>query len=166
MKKHLLIIAVLALPALLFTSCKKDEEEEKQDNKDLYCEISKSGYVYYSGTQVITEGLGGAHGFIKVRFNPTAASALDSTGKLPVGASFPNGSVIVKEIYGSASGGLNLYAVMKKSSGDKNAGSGWLWGEYKPGGDVAFSVAKQGNGCISCHSGGDNRDLTKVFDLH
>lgn len=166
MKKQAHILSIIVVSALLFSSCKKDEEEEKKDNKDLYCEIGKPGYTYYAGTQQIVEGLGGAHGFIKVRFNSIAAAALDSTGKLPIGSSFPQGSVIVKEIYSSAAGGLNIYAVMKKSPNDKNAGSGWIWGEYKQGGDVVFSAAKKGNGCISCHSSGDQRDLVRTFDLH
>jgi hypothetical protein len=166
MNKYLYICALTLAAASTLTSCKKDDEEEKEDNKDLYCEIGKSGYTYYAGTQQIVEGLGGAHGFIKVRFNSIAAAALDSTGQLPVGGSFPEGSVIVKESYSSASGGLNLYAVMKKSPGNKNSGSGWIWGEYKQGGDVVFSAAKKGNGCISCHSSGDQRDLVRTFDLH
>lgn len=166
MKKVINRIAAAGILALLFVSCKKEEEAEEQANKDLYCEIGKSGFSYYAGTQQIVEGAGSAHGFIKVRFNSIAAAALDSSGKLPAGGVFPAGAVIVKEIYGSISGGLNYYAIMKKSGSDKNAGAGWLWGEYKQGGDVVFSVAKKGNGCISCHSSGDQRDLTRVFDLH
>lgn len=166
MKYVVTILLPVFFSLLSISACKKDDEEEKSANKNLYCSLNTGPTVYYSGTQVITEGLGGAHGFIKVRFNSIAAAALDSTGKLPVGSSFPPGSVIVKEIFSSLSGGLNLYAVMKKDPSDKYAGSGWIWGEYKPGGDVVFSVAKKGNGCISCHSNPDNRDLTKVFDLH
>ncbi len=166
MKNTLTTSLLLILCISIVSSCKKDEEEERKANKDLYCDINSGGATYYVGTQVITEGLGGAHGFIKVRYNNIAASALDSTGKLPVGGTFPNGSVVVKEIYSSLSGGLNLYAIMKKETSNENAGSGWLWGEYKPGGEVVFSAAKKGNGCISCHSLPDNRDLNRVFDLH
>ncbi len=166
MKNIKTLLPVLMPAILLLSSCKKDDEAEKTANKDLYCNVYSDIAQYYTGTQVITEGLGGAHGFIKVRFNSVAASALDSTGKLPAGQVFPNGSVIVKEMYSSASGGLNLFAIMKKDASNENSGSSWLWGEYKPGGDVVFSVTKKGNGCISCHSSPDNRDLTKVFDLH
>ncbi|MBL0096533.1 MAG: hypothetical protein IPP46_08595 [Bacteroidetes bacterium] len=114
MKNTITTSLLVLLCTFIFTSCKKDEEEERKANKDLYCDINSGGATYYVGTQVITEGLGGAHGFIKVRYNNIAASALDSTGKLPVGGTFPNGSVVVKEIYSSLSGGLNLYAIMKK----------------------------------------------------
>lgn len=165
MKKLFLVILLLSGMVGIY-SCRKDEEDEKKVNKDLYCDINSGSFSYYVGTQVITEGLGGAHGFIKVRYNAIAASALDSTGKLPVGATFPNGAVVVKEIYNSINGGLKLYAVMKKETSSEYAGSGWLWGEYKPGGDVVFSAAKKGNGCISCHSLANNRDLNRVFDLH
>lgn len=161
------VTIIILFSSFLFVSCKKeDEEQEKTANKNLYCDINSGSFTYYKGTQQIVEGLGGAHGFIKVRFNSIAASVLDSSGKIPVGSSFPTGSVIVKEIYGSLSGGLNLYAVVKKEPSNENSGSNWIWGEYKPGGEVVFSAAKKGNGCISCHSSPDNRDLMKVFDLH
>ncbi|MBL7924037.1 MAG: cytochrome P460 family protein [Bacteroidia bacterium] len=166
MKTRILAQMLLVAMVFLLASCKKEEEKEKKANTDLYCEINAGPYAYYSGTPVITEGLGGAHGFMKVRFNSVAQTALDSSGKLPTGSAFPNGSVIVKEVYNSLGGGLQLYAVMKKENWNEYAGSSWLWGEYRPGGEVVFSVAKKGNGCISCHSSPDHRDLTKVFDLH
>jgi hypothetical protein len=148
-------------------SCKKDDETTSGD-KDLYNAISStSGYTYYVGTPGITAAVGNSpHGFERVRFNAIAQAALDSTGKLPIGASFPTGSIIVKEIYPSASGSLNLYAVMKKDPGNGSAASGYLWAEYKTDGSAAVSISKNGSGCISCHSGTPTRDLVKSFDLH
>ncbi|MBL0054566.1 MAG: hypothetical protein IPP29_25345 [Bacteroidetes bacterium] len=40
------------------------------------------------------------------------------------------------------------------------------WAEFKPDGTVTYSAANKGSGCIGCHSGTPNRDLTRTFDLH
>jgi hypothetical protein len=55
---------------------------------------------------------------------------------------------------------------MKKDPSNGNAGSGWVWAEFKTDGSASFSTGKKGDGCISCHSGLPNRDLTRTFDLH
>lgn len=61
---------------------------------------------------------------IRVSINAVAASALP-TGSLPPGASFPDGSVIFKEVLGT-NGVVNLYAVMYKDRRNTLAGNGWL----------------------------------------
>ena len=100
-----------------------------------------------------------------MHINSIAQSALDSTGKLPAGNSFPSGSVIVKEVYSSASGSINLYAVMKKDPANAVSGSGFHWAEFKVDGSASFSTGKKGDGCIGCHSNSSNRDLIRIFDL-
>lgn len=168
MRKSFLVISALFIFIAVIQSCKKDKDEPKSTDTDLYNAISStSGYTFYVGTPGITAGVGNSpHGFERVRFNAIAQAALDSTGKLPSGASFPSGAIIVKEIYSSSSGGLNLYAVMKKDAGNSSAGSGYLWAEFKTDGSTVFSTTKKGDGCISCHSGSTNRDLVRTFDLH
>ena len=168
MKKTFFTLAVIISMIVIIQSCKKDKNETTSTDTDLYNAInSTSGYTYYVGTPGITAGVGNSpHGFERVRFNATAQAALDSTGKLPAGASFPTGSIIVKEIYSSATGSKNLYAVMKKDAGHSSAGSGYLWAEFKTDGSASFSTSKKGDGCISCHSGSTNRDLVRTFDLH
>jgi hypothetical protein len=152
---------------LIAQSCKKDKDSNPDEDKALYTLIGQQDYTYYVGTPGITAGVGNSpHGFERVKFNTVAQSALDSTGKLPVGATFPDGSIIVKEIYGSAAGSLNLIAIMKKDPSSPVSGSGYVWAEFKPDGSTAFSSVKKGNGCISCHSGNPNRDLVLSFDLH
>jgi len=101
-----------------------------------------------------------------VRFNAIAQAALDDTGKLPVGSSIPTGSIIVKEIYSSANGSIDLYAIMKKDPSSSVSVSGYQWAEFKPDGSTFFSTKKKGNGCISCHSSSPNRDLVRTVDLH
>jgi Cytochrome P460 len=170
-KTNLTLCFLLSLFAIV-SSCKKEEEKEEipdtSNDVPLFNEsISTTGYTYYVGTPAISAGLGNSpHGFERVRFNSVAQAALDTSGKLPVGASFPTGSIIVKEIYTSATGSLSVLAVMKKDPGNSSSGSGYLWAEYKPDGTTIFSTSKKGDGCISCHSGSTNRDLARIFDLN
>ena len=164
MKKWLTYAALIVCIASLAQSCKKEEEEI---DATLWNEINGSGYTYYTGTPGITAAVGNSpHGFERVRFNTIAQQALGSDGKLPSGNTFPDGAVIVKEIFSSATGPLELYAIMKKNPTSPLAGSGYEWSEFTPDGNVTFSSDKKGNGCISCHSGNPNRDLVLTFDLH
>ena len=167
MKTYLTITIILIVIGASVQSCKKDNAGTSTDT-DLFNEASTaSGYTYYVGSPVITAGFGNSpHGFERVRFNSIAQAVLDSTGKLPSGASFPTGSIIVKEIYSSATGSINLLAIMKKDPGNSSSGNGYLWAEIKPDASVSFSTSKKGDGCISCHSGSANRDLARTFDLH
>lgn len=167
MKKSFVSFISIWVLIILIQSCKKDNTSTSTDS-DLYNAIKDgSSYTYYAGTPGITPGTGNSpHGFERVRFNSVAQAALDSTGKLPVGGTFPLGAIIVKEIYSSASGSINLFAVMKKDPGNGSSGGGYLWAEFNTDGSVAFSTSKKGSGCIGCHSGSTNRDLIRTFDLH
>ncbi len=167
MKKYATVTIILSFFMVLSQSCKKKNDVNPDDDNALFALVGQSGYPYYVGTPGITAGVGNSpHGFERVRFNATAKAALDTTGKLPAGSSFPPGSVIVKEIYSSATGSINLYAVMKKDPSSSVSGSGYQWAEFKTDGTASFSTGKKGDGCISCHSGSTNRDLVRTFDLH
>lgn len=156
--------ALLLLLPLMLIACKNDKSTS--DDKTLYDETVNSSFTFYQNNDILLNAAGNSpHGNFKLKFNGTAQSALDSTGKLPAGNEFPSGSLIVKEIYGGGSA-LSLYAIMKKAPGNANAGSNWLWAEYKPGGETVVSVSNKGSGCVGCHSGNTNRDLTNSFDLH
>ncbi|MEO6167657.1 MAG: hypothetical protein ABIO46_07090, partial [Chitinophagales bacterium] len=99
MKKYFVIASIVILSISLAQSCKKDSTSQTNDDA-LFALVVQSGYTYYIGTPGITAGVGNSpHGFERVRFNAIAQAALDANGKLPVGNSFPTGSVIVKEIY-------------------------------------------------------------------
>ena len=162
MSKPFFIIGFILL-VMSIQSCKKDKVDTEADDT-LYNEISASGYSYYQNGNLLAGAAPSTHGSFKLRFNAIALAALDSTGKLPTGNNFPTGSIVVKEIFSGNS--INLLAVMKKDPSNKNAGSSWVWAEYKTDGSVAFSADKKGNGCIGCHSGSPNRDLIRAFDLH
>lgn len=151
---------VLSCIIFVVYACKKETDTDRA----LYDETKQSGYVFYQSGALLP-GLGNSpHGEFKLRFNAIAAAVLDSTGELPTGSTFPDGSVIIKEVY--SGNNIDLLAVMKKSSTDPDAGDGWLWSEYEPDGKVIISTSKKGNSCIGCHSGNTNRDLTNTFDLH
>lgn len=102
---------------------------------------------------------------IRVRLNATARDAL-SGGRLPSGARFPDGAIVVKEIRPAAGTPPTLYAVMVKDARNTHAGDGWLWAEYGPTGSVAYSVERRGVACTSCHrrEQGPQNDLVRTFE--
>ena len=163
MKKPIFIISALFTIACMIQSCSKDDTDTDADAR-LFSEASNGGYTYYQDGNILPGVSPSPHGSFKLRFNATANAALDTTGELQAGNSFPSGSIIVKEIY--SSGNLSFYAVMKKDPSNNNAGKGWIWAEYNADGSTAFSTGKKGDGCTGCHSISPNRDLTKTFDLH
>lgn len=154
----------LAFVTLLVAACRHEVDGSATD-KQLFDEARVDTLVGYVNTPLITAAAGNSpHGSFRVRFNGIAAAALDSTGELPAGNSFPPGSLIVKDVY--AGGSVNLFAIMKKAPGDPLAGEGWLWAEITTEGSVIFSAGKKGDGCIGCHSQEPHRDLVRLFDLH
>lgn len=162
MKKNILNIATIIIlgTSVLYVSCKKRKTNEK-----LYEDSKSTDLAFYKGKDTIYGAKGGSpHGSFKLKFNSTAIASLGSDGKLPVGGSFSEGSLIVKEIYSGSE--LTLYAIMKKDSKSKFASNKWVWSEYKPNGKVAYNVSLEGKACTSCHSSGTTRDLTRSFDLH
>ena len=163
MKK--IIKTLLPLLAVIFflQTCKKDNKDTDADNA-LYDETKMGSYSYYQNGDTLAGASSSPHGSFKLRFNSTAAAALDSTGELPSGSSFPTGSILVKEIFSGNS--IDLLAVMKKDPSDGNAGSGWIWAEFNTDGSAKFSTGKKGDGCISCHSTSPHRDLVRTFDFH
>jgi hypothetical protein len=82
-----------------------------------------------------------------------------TTAQAPPLRAWPVGSVIVKEGFGSATGGSRrLVAVMEKRA------DGWFWAEYDDAGESKFSGRP--SVCIDCH---DNRqsysDWVYSFEL-
>lgn len=101
---------------------------------------------------------------IRVSLNATAADALQN-GKLPAGSTFPDGSVIFKEVL-TGSRTLDVYAIMYKDRTNTLAGNGWLWAEYRASGSVVFSIANRGSACTSCHAleQGPRNDFVRIFE--
>jgi hypothetical protein len=160
-KTSFVFLAVMSL-VFVFHSCKKDVTTN--DDVELFSELSKIGYSFYQGGNILPAAGSSPHGSFKLRFNDIAQTVLDSTGELPIGSSFPTGSVLVKEIYTGTN--LDLYAVIQKKPLSSNSKNGWLWAEYNTDGSAIISLSENGSSCTSCHSQTQNRDFTLTFDLH
>ncbi|MDF2449843.1 MAG: hypothetical protein K0R26_2347 [Bacteroidota bacterium] len=127
-------------------------------DKALYdsCRNEEAFQYYKNDPAAVYSGSNGPHGAFKLKFNKIAQTALTDNGKLPAGNSFPDGSMVVKEVQHNG-----MYALMYKRSGS------WLWAEINSDGSVAYSVNKDGGaGCISCHSQGGHRDLVVSFNFY
>ena len=148
----------------IFQSCETDKTTDA--DIQLFNELSASGYTYYQSGFILSAAGNSPHGSFQLRFNDIAQTALDSLGELPPSGSFPNGSIIVKEIKAQNQGSTTLYAVMKKDPSNVNANNGWVWAEYDPDGSTVISLSTQGSSCVGCHSQTPNRDFTRTFDLH
>jgi hypothetical protein len=128
-----------------------------------------TGYTLFPNVEEFTGGrLNGSEAhrpIVRVSFNARALGALQS-GRLPMAAQFPDGSIILKEIRSRADAPATLYAVMYKDVGNTLAGNGWLWAEFSPDGSVGYSVANRGTACTSCHQReqGSLNDLVRTFE--
>lgn len=163
MNKPILAITLVAAVFTSIVGCQKTTEADKL----LFEKATDTGYTYYKADSTVKPSSSpSAHNaFFRVKFNQTALAALTDSGRLPAGAVFPDGSIVVKELYNSVNGELQLLAVMEKASGNSAAGNNWLWAEFEPGGKAVFSTSKKGNGCISCHNASGNRDYVRLFEL-
>jgi len=103
----------LVMVIMIFGACEKHNPDTDADDA-LYSEAKAGGFVYCQSGNILPGVIPSPHGEFRLRFNSVAFAALDSTGELPVGISFPIGSVIVKEILNG--GSIGLYAVMEKRS--------------------------------------------------
>lgn len=100
---------------------------------------------------------------LRTQYNPAAAAMLDANGKVRAGVIFPDSAIIVKELIDGSS--LSTIAVMMKLAKSPQAGAGgWVWGYYRPNGEVRTSVDQRGSGCTNCHSSGI--DYTRMNDGH
>lgn len=149
---------------LIFQSCKKDDITNVDEDQVFFEEYQKATLTAFRDSGLLSGVSPSPHGSFKLYFNGTAQAALGTDGNLPMGETFPEGSMIVKEIY--SNGSPSLIALMKKEAGNAQVASGWVWGEYGPSGNTVYSAGKKGIGCTGCHGGGTNRDLVRTFDLH
>ena len=168
---------LLFLIATVMISCKSDEGPQPpvdgkiSTDEQLFRLITQtqpySSYTLFPNADSVTQGtLNGSHAhqpMVRVSMNATAFGALRND-TLPAGSSFPDGSIIFKEI--RMSGQATLFAMIYKDRGNSLAANGWLWAEYAPNGAVAFSIDRRGNGCISCHSieQGPQNDYVRTFE--
>ena len=124
-----------------------------------------TGWTYYKNrpdTLLRSTASGHAEARLRTRFNALAATMLDAGGKVRAGASFPDSSLIVKELIIGTT--LSRYAVMMKMRSSTNAGGGWLWAYYAPDGSTQISITARGGSCVACH--GSGIDLVRMNDSH
>ncbi|MBP6731198.1 MAG: cytochrome P460 family protein, partial [Chitinophagales bacterium] len=149
---------------LILSQCKKaTPEDEVQYNKA----VNTTGFTYYQNSNsYLPSSSASGHGepYFRVRFNQIAYTALTDSGRLPTGSVFPEGSIVVKELYDNSNGALKLIAIMEKTASNSLAANGWLWSEYKADGKLVVSVNDKGTACTGCHST-NSRDYARLFDL-
>ena len=168
-QKKTIIGLVLSIVILSMMSCTHEKSAEQTD-KELY-EMSKStnGFVWYKNSGEFLDkstGSGHAQPLLRTRYNAIAATSLDSDGKIQAGASFPEGSLIVKELYTNENT-LAIYAILYKNALSPDADTrGWVWGYINANGSVVESASKKGAACINCHSQSESIDymlMNKFF---
>lgn len=151
------IISFLIGVAVLFATVQCDKEEEATGiDKELLDMVKViNGFTWYKNSdELLDRSSGSAHDYpyLRTRYNSIAATQLDENGKILEGAVFPEGSLVVKELYSNTTT-LGRYAILYKQSGNTYAdANGWVWGYINTDGTVAESATKKGASCISCHS--------------
>lgn len=157
MKSYLIISIIITL--FLLPRCTKDRAGvpflSDKNIFNLANDITNRNY-YMAGATISPLG-NSPHGNFKLWLNDMAASVLDGSDELPIGQTFPDSSLIVKQILTTE---IVQLAVMYKLS------STWYWAEYTPSGEVVYGIGQGGASCIGCHSQTGNRDNTVTYTLH
>ena len=164
-------ILLSVLISFFITSCTNDKEEGVYISDATLFNLSKifTSFTYYKNkkdTFLKADRFSPHKSFVRIRFNPKAVSAMDSAMDKLLSPVFPDESMIVKEVYDTIGGPLKGYAIMYKLHSASNNGSGWVWSELYPDGNVSRPAALKGDECIFYHSLGVNSDLVKTFGLH
>lgn len=177
MRNLFLIVALVLTAACSEKDAATEGRVKTYTDSELFSLARAGDFTFYKNnpdTLPFTVGGGGHGGFIRVKFNPIASAVLTDNGKLPLNSTFPNGSLVVKEIYNNRGDSLAFLTVMLKNSFATNAAQNWVWGEYYADGRVLWSV-NRGADCVPCHSftsatsniSGDagHRDFVRTFGL-
>jgi hypothetical protein len=165
----ILLFQFLICLVIIMHSCKKDAEK-KGTNADLYeMSIKTNGFTWYKKSDaLLNKSIGSGHpqAFLRTRYNAIAAAMLDSIGKVIPGSQFPEGSLVVKELFKDANT-LERYAILYKQSNNHDADSrGWVWGYINVDKSVEFDADRKGSSCTGCHTQADNIDymlMSKFF---
>lgn len=160
---------IFASVLFAFCSCSSDKEEGPFISDDaIYSLLKSSTFSFFKrSTDTLTPDPASPHfAFIRVGLNQRAQSAMDDSLRFLQASEFPDESMVIKEVYDTKGGPLQVYAVMYKVKGASNSGAGWVWNEYNADGSVIYSASRKGDQCISCHSSGNHSDLVRTFSLH
>lgn len=152
----------------LLQACSKDKAPDNADGQLFDLTKDTTGYVWYKFSDtLLPRSSGSGHGqpYLRTRFNAIAANYLDGNGKVIAGTTFPEGSVIIKELI-KADSTLDQYAILWKNTQSPSAdANGWVWGYLKPNGTVVTAASSKGSTCINCHSqqGHINQTLMNAY---
>lgn len=157
------LTTLIAACALTLGSCEYDAEEDPVDVQLLELARETAGYTWYKESATLlprSPGSGHAQAFLRTRFNAPASTMLDTNGQVITGADFPDGSVIVKELFDDPTA-LAQYAVLYKKSDHPYADAdGWVWGYVRTDGEVREPASNKGSACRGCHGQDGNIDHT------
>lgn len=162
MKK--LMLSLLSMFIIFYlSSCKKDPVATGIDKQLFEMAGETEGFSWYKNSDDFlpkSSGSGHPQTLLRTRFNAEAATMLDENGKVKPDASFPEASLIVKELHDKENS-LARYAILYKNTGNGSADSrGWVWGYINADGTVSISASKKGSSCINCHLQEGNIDYT------
>lgn len=162
----LLLSSILSL-SVVISACKKedDDDDDTQTTDELLFEMAQetAGFTWYKNSgDALPKSNGSGHSepLLRTRYNTTAATKLDGNGKVMDGITFPESSLIVKELLNSDES-VSLYAILYKQASNEDADAdGWVWGYIRPSGEAAISATEKGSGCRGCHSQNESIDFT------
>tara|TARA_R110002050_G_scaffold200591_1_gene335483 strand:+ start:24898 stop:25416 length:519 start_codon:yes stop_codon:yes gene_type:complete len=154
-------LLIVSLCFLTLASC-KHETITNDLNWDLYEFAKKTdGYRWFNNSNAPlprSSGSGHSAPLVRTRFNEIATTQLDSNGRVVSGITFPEGSVIVKELL-NADESLERYAILyKQTNNEFSDANGWVWGYLFPDGSVSETALNKGNSCVGCHAQSGNID--------
>jgi len=159
MRNSILLTSILIF--LVMVSCQKDQMATGTDKELFDMAVSETGFTWYKNSGSLlnrSSASGHSQPFLRTRYNSIAAAKLDQAGKVISGTIFPDGSLIVKELWDNSTT-LGRYAILFKQAGHKDSDDkGWVWGYVNSDGTVAESASKKGGSCSSCHSQTGNID--------
>ncbi len=170
MKNNVIGIATVLYMFLFHLSgCKHDSLIPKGEDLRLYeLALNTAGFSWFENKDdrlPQTQGSGHSESHLRTRYNDIASQVLDSEGRIQADTTFPEGSLVVKELYEGSR--LATYAILLKdgqsAAADQN---GWIWGYLYSNGEVREPAANKGSGCRSCHSQPGNIDymlMNKAF---
>ncbi len=148
-------------------NCKKDSSTNTTDANLYKMAKEISGFTWYKNSDALLSKSnlsGHTEPYLRTRYNTIATAMLDGNGKVQAAISFPEGSLIVKELYSNETT-LAKYAILYKDSENSHADSdGWVWGYVENDGTVVEPSSNKGNACIGCHNheGNINKTLMNI----
>jgi hypothetical protein len=166
--KRIFFGAVLISSLIVWNAC-KHEPKEGIEHEMFEAGRKSEGFTWYKfNSQIIpsSELSGHSDPDQRTRYNSIAAAMLDANGKVMEGITFPEGSLIVKELYKN-NGNLNTYAMMfKKPSAAEADAAGWVWGYFDEKGSPRASASEKGAQCRGCHNQNGSIDYSLMNLAH